>query len=236
MGREFKCLQAICFLLSFSCPLSSKTYFSNNILFSFYRPAQETNWERTPQPFQFQYNIPGVGLVDPYGSLPTWDVLWFYDLHSWSVLVDPLLSFHSARVPHSSSGSEFPRGSVFGGAGQTPSQQLGSEVCGCDDHGTAVRTGRTDSHPSSATSSLSFFLTISVNFPATLLLACCFPTSSAGQPHPGPTPSSLKTRSPPTISRAGNGIPRTPKGFPPFHLSSWLQPGTQAQSLGLVCS
>lgn len=134
--------------------------------------------------------------------------------------MDPLLSFHATRVPSHKFWVRFLCGSLFGGAGQTSSQQLESEVCGCSDHGTAVRTGRPDFHPSSRTSPLSFFPIISVNFPATLLLACCFHTSSAGQPHPGPTPSSPKAVSPPTISRAGNGVPRTPKGFPPFHLSS----------------
>lgn len=28
---------------------------------------------------------PGIGLNDPYGSFPTWNVLWFYDLCQWGM-------------------------------------------------------------------------------------------------------------------------------------------------------
>ena len=180
MGREFKCLEAICFLFSFSCP-PDKAYFSNNIL------LLSTIWLRR----LIGREYPGL-----------FSVVSIY-LNFSSVLLDTPHFSHAKRVSmHKFWVRVSMWHTLFCGAGQNPA----SEVCSCDAPEAAVgRTERAVLDPGSGVSSLSFFpLSQEIFQPRAFPLACSFPACSAGELRDGSMPSSQTTMSLSTIS-SGRG-------------------------------
>lgn len=212
MGSEFKCLEAIWFLFSFSC-LPDIAYFSNNIL------LLSTIWLR---------RLIGRGYPGLFSVVSVY-------LNFQSVLLDTLHFSNAKRV---STQKLWVRVSMwftlFCRAGQSP-----TSVCSCDAPEAAFRrTEKAALDPGSGASLLSFPLSQEIFQPRVLPLACSFPTRSAGEPHNSSMPSLQKTMSLSTIS-GGRGwsspFPGLWKDFLRFtcHLECRLV--HRAQSLRLKC-